>query len=79
VTSTGVTGLTATLTSGNFSDGNGSHTYSITGIPNTSGNASFALSIGEQMCIIINTVFSNNGENYPAEGVQKNKKCVFYL
>jgi hypothetical protein len=48
VVSTGVTGLTATLTSGNFAVGNGTLTYTITGTPSSDGTASFALNIGGQ-------------------------------
>ena len=50
VTSTGVTGLTATLEGGNFANGSGSLTYVITGIPSTVGLASFALNIGGETC-----------------------------
>lgn len=52
VNSTGVTGLTATLESGTFANGAGSLTYSITGTPNASGTASFALNVGGQECSI---------------------------
>jgi hypothetical protein len=48
VSSTGVTGLTATLTAGNFAVGNGTLTYTITGTASSSGTASFALNIGSQ-------------------------------
>jgi uncharacterized protein (TIGR02145 family) len=56
VTSTGVTGLTATLQAGTFANGNGSLTYTITGTPATSGTASFALNIGGKTCILTRTV-----------------------
>jgi uncharacterized protein (TIGR02145 family) len=56
VFSTGVTGLTATLTAGSFASGIGSLTYTITGTPDTSGVANFALSIGGQTCTLIRTV-----------------------
>jgi hypothetical protein len=56
VTSTGVTGLTATLSAGAFAVGSGSLTYTITGTPATSGTATFALSIGGQTCNLIRTV-----------------------
>ncbi|MFN5370727.1 MAG: FISUMP domain-containing protein [Bacteroidia bacterium] len=56
ITSTGVTGLTATLTAGNFANGSGSLTYTITGTPATSGTASFALSIGGQNCTLTRAV-----------------------
>jgi uncharacterized protein (TIGR02145 family) len=50
VTSTGVTGLTATLTASTFAIGAGSLTYTITGIPASSGTASFAITVGGQSC-----------------------------
>ncbi len=48
--STGVTGLTATLSPGIFAVGNGSLTYTITGTPGSAGTASFAINIGGQSC-----------------------------
>jgi hypothetical protein len=56
VTSTGVTGLTATLVAGNFASGAGSLTYTITGTPSAVGTASFAISIGGQTCTLTRTV-----------------------
>ena len=56
VTSTGITGLTATLSAGNFAIGAGSLVYTITGTPSASGLASFALDIGGQTCELIVTV-----------------------
>ncbi len=50
VSSTGITGLTATLAAGNFSDGAGTLTYTVSGTPSGVGNATFALSIGGQSC-----------------------------
>jgi uncharacterized protein (TIGR02145 family) len=52
VTSTGVTGLTATLTAGNFAAGTGNLTYAISGTPATPGTASFELSVGGQICTL---------------------------
>jgi hypothetical protein len=60
VTSTGVTGLTATLTAGHFATGADSLSYTITGTPDTSGTASFALSIGGQSCTMELTVDAQN-------------------
>ena len=57
VTSTGVSGLTATLAAGTFANGSGSLTYTITGTPSASGTASFALSIGGQSCNLNLSVF----------------------
>jgi hypothetical protein len=56
VSSTGVTGLTATLAAGTFASGAGSLTYTITGTPSSSGTANFALNIGGQTCILSRTV-----------------------
>ncbi|MDH6254127.1 hypothetical protein M2347_003854 [Chryseobacterium sp. H1D6B] len=50
--STGVTGLTATLTAGSFASGNGNLTYAITGIPLNSGTANFAINIGGKTCVL---------------------------
>ena len=50
VTSTGVTGLTATLSSGSIVVGAGSLSYAITGTPSATGTATFALNIGGQTC-----------------------------
>jgi uncharacterized protein (TIGR02145 family) len=59
VNSTGVSGLTASLESGTFANGVGSLTYTITGTPNASGTASFALNIGGQTCTLQIPVISN--------------------
>ncbi len=56
VTSTGVTGLTATLAAGSFVSGSGSLTYTITGTPANAGTALFALNIGGQSCSLSVTV-----------------------
>jgi uncharacterized protein (TIGR02145 family) len=56
VTSTGVTGLTATLAAGNFATGADSLSYTLSGTPAAAGTASFALSIGGQSCTLELTV-----------------------
>lgn len=56
VSSTGVTGLTATLAAGSFASGNGSLTYTITGTPSATGTASFAINIGGASCTLQRTV-----------------------
>jgi hypothetical protein len=64
VTSTGVTGLTATLSAGTFVNGAGTLTYTISGTPTSSGTASFALNIGGQTGTLTTTVqFSSCGSN----------------
>jgi hypothetical protein len=60
VTSTGVSGLTATLAAGAFANGVGSLTYTISGTPIASGTASFALNIGGQSCNLNLTVNNPN-------------------
>jgi len=50
ISSTGVTGLTATLQAGSLANGNGNLTYNITGTPTTSGTANFSISFGGQSC-----------------------------
>jgi hypothetical protein len=56
VSSTNVTGLTATLSAGTFAVGNGTLTYNITGTPANDGTASFALNIGGQTATLTRTV-----------------------
>jgi trimeric autotransporter adhesin len=58
VTSTGVVGLTATLTAGSFASGAGSLTYNITGTPASSGTANFAINIGGQTCTLTRTIIT---------------------
>ena len=56
ITSTGITGLTATLVAGNFATGTGTVTYVISGTPSAAGTSSFALTIAGQNCTLILTV-----------------------
>lgn len=53
ITSTGVTGLTATANNGNVSNGNGNLILAVNGTPNTDGNANFNVSLGGQSCNVI--------------------------
>ncbi len=50
LTSSGVTGLTATLAAGYLAEGAGNLTFAITGTASGQGAATFALSIGGQTC-----------------------------
>jgi uncharacterized protein (TIGR02145 family) len=52
VTSTGVTGLTASISQGLFVSGAGNLVYTITGTPTASGTANFALNIGGKSCTL---------------------------
>jgi uncharacterized protein (TIGR02145 family) len=69
VTSTGVTGLTATLAPGNFATGSGSLSYSISGTPNTNGTAYFAINIGGQTCTLSLSVAFNLTSQYAAGSI----------
>ncbi|MFN5887765.1 MAG: hypothetical protein ACK438_07310, partial [Flavobacteriales bacterium] len=50
--STGVTGLNASISAGSVAIGNGLITFSITGTPATSGTALFAITFGQQSCTL---------------------------
>jgi trimeric autotransporter adhesin len=52
VVSSGVTGLTATLSAGTLSSGNGSASFVITGTPTSVGTATFAIALGGQSCTL---------------------------
>jgi len=56
IASTGVTGLTATLTASTLASGAGNLIYAITGTPSAAGTASFAITFGGQSCTIALTV-----------------------
>jgi uncharacterized protein (TIGR02145 family) len=62
IVSTGVTGLTATLSEGIFKNGSGSLTFIISGTPSTTGTASFAISIGGKTCAL-ERIVGGYGEN----------------
>jgi hypothetical protein len=77
VTSTGVTGLTATLSAGQFANGSGSLYYQITGTPNGTGTASFALDIGGQQCTV-NTDVVNPIGSLDCNGATQSATLVSY-
>jgi hypothetical protein len=54
--STGVTGLTATLSSGRLNSGNGDFVFQITGTPSSSGTANFSITILGKSCTFSRTV-----------------------
>ena len=67
ISSTGVTGLTATLTAGTFTSSNGSLIYTISGTSTSAGIASFAISIGGKTCtlnVTVNDVTQNPTSGY---------------
>ncbi len=65
VASTGVTGLTLTISGGTLASGAGSLNYTITGTPSTAGTASFAISIGGQNCTLTRTAGCANPNTVP--------------
>ncbi len=75
ITSTGVTGLTATLSAGSFMTGGGSLTFSISGTPSGVGTASFALSIGGQSCTLTRIINAEAPSNPVGSGTLLGKTC----
>jgi uncharacterized protein (TIGR02145 family) len=69
ISSTGVTGLTASLISGILVIGSGSLSFAITGTPNASGTASFSLTIGGQSCSFTVPVLTALAAQYPAGSI----------
>ena len=68
ISSTGVTGLTVTLSAGTLLNGNGSVSYTITGTPSATGTATFAITLGGQSCNLTVSVAPAIG-TYPAGSV----------
>ena len=56
IASSGVTGLTATLSAGVLANGAGTLVFSISGTPSGSGTANFPLNLGGQSCVLVRTV-----------------------
>jgi uncharacterized protein (TIGR02145 family) len=69
ISSTDVTGLTASISQGLFASGAGNLVYTISGTPSSSGTASFVLNIGGQTCTLNLSVASNLSAQYPSESV----------
>jgi uncharacterized protein (TIGR02145 family) len=68
INSTGITGLTASLSSGTFANGNGSLVFNITGTPSSSGTANFSINVGGQTCTL-NISIQSIVAQYPAGSV----------
>ena len=81
-TSTGVTGLIATIPSGTLSNGNGVLTYYISGAPSASGTASFAISIGDKSCTLSVNVSDSvhaNGYGPDIKDIEGNTYKTVYI
>ncbi len=61
VASTGLSGLTASLPAGTLANGAGALTFTISGMPDTVGIASFVLNIGGQSCTLTRAVTAGIG------------------
>ena len=76
VESSGVTGLTATLTAGNFATDTGALTYTISGTPSSDGTATFEIiNIGGQSCSLIRSVNVGVPTNPIGSGSLSGKTC----
>lgn len=60
ISSTGVTGLTASVTAGNFNNGSGNLVFTVAGTPASSGTANFAINMGGNSCSV--SVSVNGGK-----------------
>jgi uncharacterized protein (TIGR02145 family) len=69
VTSTGVTGLTATLTAGTLASGAGNLEYKLTGTPQAFGQAKFNLNVGGRNCELSIAVLDSGAPIYPPNTV----------
>ncbi|MFN5370728.1 MAG: fibrobacter succinogenes major paralogous domain-containing protein [Bacteroidia bacterium] len=65
-TSTGVYGLTASLSIGSFNEGSGTLEFIINGTPDNFGEATFELNIGGQTCTLTRIV-EGGSQNYSSE------------
>ena len=70
INSKGVTGLKASIVSGNFAKGKGSLIFEITGTPSINGIATFEINIGGTSCILSRTV--QNPTKNPTSGYGPN-------
>jgi hypothetical protein len=73
IQSTGVTGLTATLSAGNLNNGDGSLQFIISGTPSATGTANFSITIGGKNIVFSRTVNTLTIGSYFGGGI------VFYL
>ncbi len=69
-TSTGVTGLTATLSAGTLASGSGTLQFLISGTPATAGTASFSIVFGGKTCAI--NLIVNDNVQHPTSGYGPN-------
>ena len=70
-TSTGVTGLSATLLAGTLANGEGTLIYTISGTPTTAGTANFAIALGGKSCTVsvkVEDVSLSSGINFTSIG-----------
>jgi hypothetical protein len=83
ISSTGVTGLTATLQGGTLTSSNGNLVYNISGMANATGTAAFTINFGGQTCTFytnVNAAGTNNvfGFNIQPNPAKNFVNLVFY-
>ena len=69
VNSSNVSGLIATLVSGQLLNGSGILTFNITGTPTTTGTAEFTINFGGQICVFSRQVLSTLASQYQSGSV----------
>ncbi|PKF74572.1 hypothetical protein CW752_08715 [Chryseobacterium sp. PMSZPI] len=70
ITSTGITGLTATAPAGTLANGNGSITLAISGVPSGTGIANFTINLGGTSCTFQVQVSSGNNFAFKCDQAQ---------
>ena len=75
ISSTGITGLTATLSAGTLDGGSSNVSYIISGTPSGSGTANFAISLGGQSCTLGVSVAASAPTNPTGTGSLSGKTC----
>jgi glycosidase len=80
ISSTGVTGLTATLQAGTLANGSGNFIYTISGTPSANGTASFPLNFATRSCTVNLTVSEIPLVQYgtPFPGVPNRQDATIY-
>jgi hypothetical protein len=69
IPSTGVEGLTATISQGLFASGAGNLVYTISGAPSANGSANFVITVGGQICTLSINVLAPTSPTYTANSV----------
>ena len=79
-TSTGVSGLSATLQAGTLADGEGTLVYIISGTPSSAGTANFAIALGGKSCtitIVVDEVTQNPTIGKPGPNITDSENNTY--